>query len=435
VGALVLAGYGLSLFFVMDVRRSTNSILFALFLALLGASLLGGLRTRARFGVRRTLPDKAMAGEPLAYDLVVTNLDSRPQADVAVIEDVEEPFPPFEDCFPEEAEARATSSLGRTLRELWAGGRRFGRLAQGPAARVEVKALARLDASGAARLRMRLYPLRRGKLRFRGAAFGLPDPLGLFRALALAEAPDTLLILPRHYPMNELHTPGGRRRQPQGLALAVDVGDSKEYVGLRDYQRGDPLRNIHWKSWARTGKPVVKEFQDEYVARCALVLDTVVQGLDFDAGVFEAAVSVAASVAQAPRPAGAEEGLLDLLFLADRVVTLTAGRGLGRNDAMLEAMATAAPVAGKTFGDLARPVLAHAPVISGCVLALLAWDEPRRALVHALRAHEVGALALVVARPGHAPSEAGVVVIDPDDIPAGLARAEAAAKAMAGGNP
>ena len=37
---------------------------------------------------------------------------------------------------------------------------------------------------------------------------------------------------------------------------------------------GDPLRKIHWRSWARRGKPVVKEYQEEYFSRIALVLDT-----------------------------------------------------------------------------------------------------------------------------------------------------------------
>ena len=25
-------------------------------------------------------------------------------------------------------------------------------------------------------------------------------------------------------------------------------------MALRDYRRGDPMRHIHWRSWAKTGK-------------------------------------------------------------------------------------------------------------------------------------------------------------------------------------
>ena len=38
--------------------------------------------------------------------------------------------------------------------------------------------------------------------------------------------------------------------------------------------RGIALRKIHWRSWARRGEPVVKEYQEEYFSRIALVLDT-----------------------------------------------------------------------------------------------------------------------------------------------------------------
>jgi uncharacterized protein (DUF58 family) len=52
--------------------------------------------------------------------------------------------------------------------------------------------------------------------------------------------------------------------QQGGVALASNVGQSDEFVALRDYRQGDPLRHIHWRSWARAGKPVVKEFEDEF---------------------------------------------------------------------------------------------------------------------------------------------------------------------------
>jgi len=80
-----------------------------------------------------------------------------------------------------------------------------------------------------------------------------------------------------------------------GVALASNVGQSEEFVSLRDYRRGDPLRHIHWRSWAKAGKPVVKEFEDEFFVRHALVLDTFID--DPHSELFEEAVSVAASFA------------------------------------------------------------------------------------------------------------------------------------------
>ena len=64
------------------------------------------------------------------------------------------------------------------------------------------------------------------------------------------------------------------RYQEGGVALAANIGRSEEFVSLREYRHGDPVRHIHWRSWAKTGKPIVKEFEDEFFVRHALVLDT-----------------------------------------------------------------------------------------------------------------------------------------------------------------
>src|SRR2546430_12423661 len=48
------------------------------------------------------------------------------------------------------------------------------------------------------------------------------------------------------------------------------------------------LRRVHWRSAARVGRPVVKEYQDEFFVRHALVLDTFAERAESD--VFEEAV-------------------------------------------------------------------------------------------------------------------------------------------------
>ena len=144
-------------------------------------------------------------------------------------------------------------------------------------------------------MRLALDPVRRGRVTFTATSVARRDPLGLVRALRRQPAPDTLLVLPRRYPLPAVALPGARRYQPGGIALASSVGDSEEFVSLRDYRPGDPLKRIHWRSWARTGKPVVREYQDEFFVRHALVLDTFART---DQGErLEAAVSVAASLA------------------------------------------------------------------------------------------------------------------------------------------
>src|SRR6185436_5709140 len=128
--------------------------------------------------------------------------------------------------------------------------------------------------------------------------------------------------------------PGSRRYQQGGVALASSVGDSEEFVGLRDYRPGDPLQRIHWKSFVRAAKPVVREYQDEYFERHALVIDTFAKG--GDERLLEEVVSIAASFAYTIET---RECLLDLMFVGAHAYSYTAGRGQLSPGGLLEILA------------------------------------------------------------------------------------------------
>src|SRR5439155_931630 len=90
-------------------------------------------------------------------------------------------------------------------------------------------------------VRVTATPRRRGRARFLGVSVARPDPLGLVRALRQHDLPDALVILPKRYPLPPLQLPGTRRYQPGGITLASSVGDSEEFLSLREYRPGDPL--------------------------------------------------------------------------------------------------------------------------------------------------------------------------------------------------
>ena len=71
-----------------------------------------------------------------------------------------------------------------------------------------------------------------------------------------------------------------------------DLGD--EFVTLRDYEVGDDLRRVHWRSTARTGELMIRQDEARWRSRAAVVLD--VQPGAHDAASFEVAVEAAASV-------------------------------------------------------------------------------------------------------------------------------------------
>jgi uncharacterized protein (DUF58 family) len=248
-----------------------------------------------------------------------------------------------------------------------------------------------LPPGGRVEVRMELRPLRRGPLRFERVAVARTDPFGLVRSFVRVPAAHTLLILPRRYPVPVLSLPGSLKFQHGGVAQASSVGQSDEFYSLRDYRRGDPLRHIHWRSWARTGRPVVKEHVDEFYTRHALVLDTFAPAEAWD--VFEEAVSVAASFAWAVRT---QESLLDLLFVGTQSYCFSAGRGLAHTQQMLEILASVQPTLDRSFQVLADSVRDHARVVSGVICVLVAWDEARQTLVRNLRESGLPIRVLVV---------------------------------------
>ena len=266
---------------------------------------------------------------------------------------------------------------------------------------------------------MTATPRRRGRARFSGLSVARPDPLGLVRALRPQRLPDTLVVLPRRYALPPLALPGSRRYQPRGITLASSVGDSEEFLSLRDYRPGDPLKRIHWRSWARARKPIVREHQDEFFVRHGLVLDTFVAA---PTEVFEEAVSVAASFAAGERT---PESLLDLMFVGAEAYVFTAGRGVGHVDHMLEVLAEIRPCRDRDFGALHRLVIERHALLSGLVCVLAAWDESRRALVDHVRALGVPSLVLVISETAGLDADletARVHRLAPGRIAEGLAR-------------
>jgi hypothetical protein len=141
----------------------------------------------------------------------------------------------------------------------------------------------------------------------------------------------------------------------------------------------------------------VKEFEDEFFVRHALVLDTFTELPNSE--LFEEAVSVAASFACTVRT---QESLLDLLFVGPEAFCFTAGRGLGREDQMLEILASVRNCPEKPFRSLEHLVLGHAGAVSGCICVLLDWDRERQEFVKKIRALDVPMMVLVLVPEGNA---------------------------------
>jgi uncharacterized protein (DUF58 family) len=258
-------------------------------------------------------------------------------------------------------------------------------------------------------VRLEVTPLRRGVLRFDAVAVACPDAFGLFRTFVRVPLAGSLLILPKRYFLPPMELPGQLKYQHGGVALAASVGESEEFVSLRDYRPGDPVRHIHWPSWAKTGEPIVKEFQDEFFTRHALILDTFLPVAASE--VFEEAVSVAASLACTVQ---AQESLLDLMFVGPEAYCFTMGRGVGHLEQLLEILASVQPCCDREFRSLFQLVLRHAGELSGCLCVFVEWDEQRKEFVRHLREMGVPLMVFVVTEAGAPQLQPGPMAGEPE---------------------
>ncbi|MEQ1772936.1 MAG: DUF58 domain-containing protein [Burkholderiales bacterium] len=386
----------------VDTNLTVAYRIFAFTASLIFVGWIATLLQRGHYAVERHLPRVVTAGEPFSYRVTVSNLANAPRDGLALIDDLADPRPPLH-----EFRARIKFPTYRAWRRL---------INERKACRVDELALPELAPRGALDVTVRGEALRRGNQHFQGMTVARADPLGLVRALSQMDAPANVLVLPRRYALPPITLPGSRRYQPGGVSLAASIGNSEEFVGLRDYRPGDPLQRIHWKSYARAGEPVVREYQDEYFERHALILDTF-SGTEH-AAAFEEAVSIASSLACT---VNTQECLLDLMFVGAESYIYTAGRGQMTTGNLLEVLAGVQLCASKPFSTLQNAVTARRGLLTGSICILLAWDDARREFIRMLRTMGVPVLALVVTSEPVEEREPWLRVITPGKVQEGLA--------------
>jgi uncharacterized protein (DUF58 family) len=121
------------------------------------------------------------------------------------------------------------------------------------------------------------------------------DPLGLAELPAPDGPTDTLVV----YPTVERLTgfPIVRGQDPTMAASRPEHSQrgGEDFYTLREYQRGDDLRRVHWPSSARTDRLMIRQLETPWQSRALVLLD--VRASVYESNdAFETAVSGAASV-------------------------------------------------------------------------------------------------------------------------------------------
>jgi uncharacterized protein (DUF58 family) len=248
---------------------------------------------------------------------------------------------------------------------------------------------------GTSEAKVAFKPLRRGKYVLRGPSIRSTDPLALVGGRAKKLPDQAMLVYPRFYAMEEFQIPVGRRYQPGGIPLASSTADTVEFMGTREYRHGDPLKNIHWRSWARVGKPVVKEFQEEYFCRIAIILDTFLprRAKPREIDGFEAAVSVVASIADY---FSRSEYIVDIFAAGPDIYEVSAGRSLAYLENILDVLACLEPCHESPFEVVGPALFEKLAQITSVVAILQDWDATRQDFLRRVKASGVEVRVIVV---------------------------------------
>jgi uncharacterized protein (DUF58 family) len=172
-----------------------------------------------------------------------------------------------------------------------------------------------LSAEETVRTACTLHSTRRGLFRVGPAVIEASDPFGLVRRFRVDPDVRFLTVLPRVIPMGEGMPLGHRpiHEIPRRRSL---FEDPSRFLGVREYQRGDSLRRIHWRATARTGHLQVKIFEPAVLEGVLIAMEMgrnawpkAPDEPGADPGV-ELAVTAAASIAEMVLAGGQSVGLI-----------------------------------------------------------------------------------------------------------------------------
>ena len=343
----------------------------------------------ARVRVERELPEVALVGEDFTYIVRCRNLGLK-KLSAALLHDLPIDSRPTREEFvhsrePQEELRNGFDRLFAYYRWLWLCKKKTK-------FESEEVSLPVIAGEQEETLVLKCKPMRRGRLEFGNAWLYLPEPLYLLQKCVRVESSeDSILVLPKRYKLPELMLDGGARDHLGGLSQSFMAGVSDDFRGLRAYRPGDAPKHIDWASWARTGKPVVREYENVFFPRYALVLDTNGEFESLDC--FEEAISVAASFA---RVVDSQECLLDLIFLNKGLQTLTVGKGVAKSGDLLEHLATLELEFLPDWASLSQQVLKHASSFSMCIVIFTKLSAERERLVEGWRRAGLSLMILVI---------------------------------------
>ena len=138
---------------------------------------------------------------------------------------------------------------------------------------------------------------RRGLYKLDGVRVATKFPFALFRKSRDVDHASEVLVFPTVVPL-PVPPPS---TFGSGEEQRARIGRRGEFFGLREMRQGDDARDVHWRSSARQGRMMLREYEEEAHRRVSILVDNSLpanpDAADDDA--LEKAISLAASLAAA----------------------------------------------------------------------------------------------------------------------------------------
>lgn len=157
-----------------------------------------------------------------------------------------------------------------------------------------------VDRIGPGQHRTVTYPIRsdaRGRYTIGPLRLRLADPFGLVELTRSFTTVDTLTVVPTVHPLPAVRLGGAWESGGESVSRSVAIRGDDD-AATREYNTGDDLRKVHWRSTARVGKLMVRREERPWQSRSTLLLDTRAEGHrgEGPGSSFEWAVSAYASI-------------------------------------------------------------------------------------------------------------------------------------------
>ncbi len=99
------------------------------------------------------------------------------------------------------------------------------------------------------------------------------DPLGFYPHTQTIPSSSEMLVYPIVLTLRQMAATGGGAWGQREQDSTVAQGGGLDFHGVRDYQPGDELRRVHWRTTARTGKLAVMEYTQGTASNILVALD------------------------------------------------------------------------------------------------------------------------------------------------------------------